>query len=192
MGCDPSLLFHNLTFSLMPAPPLSLLPAAKQGCRFQNRRRIYAFRVDWQNSCDTISLPVIKYTSQGVNCRTFYANFRSPPGPGPGAVTSHRPNSNLGSGARGRRARATPAAGAGERSTQREPYEAPEAASRSVSACAARTSAGCRPPRARRLRANKGERRCRAASHRRATSKARSCDSPPAQRPGRREAPPRP
>ena len=52
------------------------------------------------------------------------------------------------------------------------------------------TSAGCRPPRARRRRASRGEGRCRAASHhdRWATSRVQSFQ--PAQRPGRRAAAP--
>ena len=60
-------------------------------------------------------------TSQGVNCRTFYANVRRPPGPGPGAATARdepetkslnfdEPNSKSGLQGSGRRAR--PAEGA--------------------------------------------------------------------------------
>ena len=112
------------------------------------------------------------------------------PGPWPGveAVTSHRPNSNLGSGGRGRRARATPAAGPARAATSGSHRRRRRAV---YPPCrAAPTSAGCKPPRARRRRAGRGGRRFRAASRRRATSRAPSC--PPARRPGRLAAPHRP
>ena len=79
-------------------------------------------RAQLQNPCDTKRFIIsardsshIK-TSQGVNCRTFYANVRRPPGPGPEAATARdqpetkslnfdEPNSKSGLQGSGRRAR---------------------------------------------------------------------------------------
>ena len=118
----------------------------------------------------------------------------------PGAGSCDEPATKLklgvvGSEAKLGRARTTPAAGAGERSTQREPWEA--ASSPPCRAAPTTAAAGCRATVGHHVqegaaRAQAGGRRCRAASCCRPTSRAQSC--PPAQpeRPGRRTAPPRP
>ena len=94
----------------------------------------------------------------------------------------------LGSGGPGPKAPAPPATGPAR--------EAPSSSRRRrrrvacLPCSAAPKSAGCRQPRAKRRRVGREGRQCRAASSHRATIRAQSC--PPAQRPGRRAAPPRP
>ena len=126
-----------------------------------------------------------KAAETGIS-KTFYANVRwlRRPGPWAGAeaVTSHRPNSNLGSWHPGPKG-GFKGPGHNRRRGRQEQHPAGAVGCGIEKRSAVLRSAGCRPTRARGRHAGRGGRRFRATSSRRAASRASSC--PPAQRPGR-------
>jgi hypothetical protein len=168
------------------------LSLRRRGPHIETKRLLSLFRCSAEYIPQNLNIRSSPLDLSGDRCPLpLLGPARGQPGPAPRAVTSHPPNPKSGPG--GSRSQG---AGAGPR--LREPGREAPGPTGSWSrtwprraACppcrAGPTSAGGKPPRARRPHAGRYRLRCHAASRRRATSRAAS--APPAARPGPLAAP---